>query len=113
MADTVYNVEEVKLQDGTEVQLRPAVIKVLRKGNEIMERLPETKTEDEAFDVLVEASVVCLEKQVEGFSVDRAEEVLDLDTIYKILDVCLGVKLNNPKLLEAAAAMAATEKTRE
>lgn len=110
MADTVYTVEEITLQDGTQVSLRPAVIRVLRKGNKVMEKLTETKNEDEAFDVLVEASVVCLESQIEEFTTEKAEDVLDLDTIYKILEVCLGVKLNNPKLLEAAAAMAATEK---
>lgn len=109
MADTVYTVEEIKLQDGTEVQLRPAVIKVLRKGNKIMTRLSETKTEDEALDVIVEAAAVCLEAQIEGFTAEQAEEVLDLDTIHKVLDVCLGIRLNNPKLLEAAAAIGAME----
>lgn len=110
MADTVYTVEEIKLQDGTEVTLRPAVIKVLRKGNRILEGLAETDKEDEAFDVLVEAAVACLEKQIDGFDKDKAEDVLDLPTVHKILDVCLGVKFNDPKLLEAAALMEATAK---
>lgn len=112
MADTVYNVENIELQDGTEVQLRPAVIKVLRKGNKIMEELVSTENEDDAIDVLLKAAVVCLQPQIEGFDFDAAEEVLDMETVHKILEVCLGIKLNDPKLLEAAVAMTEANKDR-
>lgn len=33
------------------------------------------------------------------------EEILELDSIYKIMDVCGGIKLNDPKMLEEAAKM--------
>lgn len=36
------------------------------------------------------------------------EENLDMDNIYKILDVCGGLKLNDPKLMEAAQRAAET-----
>jgi len=37
---------------------------------------------------------------------DYLEEVLDLETIYVILEVAGGIKLNDPKLLEAAERLA-------
>jgi len=37
------------------------------------------------------------------------EELFDLDTAFKVIEVYLGVKLNDPKLLEMAAEAAMIE----
>lgn len=104
---TVYNVEEVELQDGSTVTLRPANIKTLRVFMKHIEKLAECETEEETIDVILDAAIICLKKQKPEFA-DRevAEEALDLDTIYKVLEVCGGVKLNDPKLMEMAQQMA-------
>lgn len=112
MADTVYNVENIKLQDDTEVELRPAVISVLRKGNAALNEyvFKEGASEDDVLTGVIKACTICLAKQIDGFTEEIAEDVLDMETCYKILEVCLGVKLNNPKLLEAAMLMEASKK---
>lgn len=99
----VYNEEEIELQDGTQLTLRPSVIAVLRKGNKKMQEFPEQESEDEALTVLVEAAFICIENQLEEEkrSLEWAENSLDTESMYKVLEVCLGIKLNNPKLLEA------------
>lgn len=109
MANTVYNVEEVMLQDGTAVTLRPLNIKTLRVFMKHMEGLPEVKDEDDYLGLILKGAVICLKKQKpeiaeqdEDGSYPVAEELLDLDTIFKVLEVCGGTKLNDPKTIEAA-----------
>jgi hypothetical protein len=38
-----------------------------------------------------------------------AEDLFDLETVYKVIEVMLGVKLNDPKLVEAAMRTAGLE----
>lgn len=99
--NTVYNEEQISLQDGTELMLRPAVISVLRKGNAKMAEFPEAANEDEALTVLVAAAFICIKNQIPEKDEAWAEDAFDMESLYKILEVCLGIKLNNPKLLEA------------
>lgn len=105
MATRVYTTEEVELQDGTEVTLRPLPIKQLRKFMTELSDLGDAETEDESLDQLLGLAVTCLEKNVAVAGRDDLEDVLDLPTIYKVIEVCGGVKLNDPKLLELATQM--------
>lgn len=129
MPTTVYTVEEIELQDGSIVTLKPLSIKGLRKFMERMDEFPESTTNDEGMDVLLDCAAICLMKQREEFwdaekkrgnrkvtegkrevtkpkpfggHTEEAEDALDMPTVYRILDVCGGVKLDDPKLLEAA-----------
>jgi hypothetical protein len=111
LATEVYTVEEVTLQDDETVELRPLVISRLRKFMKLMDEFAEAKTEDESFEVLLKASALCVSNKApqywdskEKTYTEAWEEAADMPTIYKILDVCGGVKLNDPNLLAAAAA---------
>lgn len=121
MATTVYSTEQIALQDGTQVTLRPLPIKSLRKFMTEWEKFSEVKSEDEGFDVFVACAGRGLErdeaikKKIESLYENEEmtdeyreylEDVLDIETIYKILEVCGGLKLNDPKLMEAAAEYA-------
>lgn len=107
MANTVYDVEQITLQDGKEVELKPVNIRHLREFMVKMEEFGKTgEDEDKALEILLDAAAICLKKQVPEYSTDREklEDALDMPTVYKILDVCGGVKLNDPNLLAAAMA---------
>jgi len=114
LASTVYTTEEIELQDGTTVTLKPLNIKGLRKFMKIMEGFGEVKSEEEGLDVLIDASAVCLSKQKpeyydeskgeNGGASEDWEDVADMPTVYKVLEICGGVKLNDPNLLAAAEA---------
>ena len=76
-----------------------------------MDDFAEAKTEDESFEVLLDASAVSISHKAPQYWDDKEkkhseawEDAADMPTIYKILDVCGGVKLNDPNLLAAAAA---------
>ena len=104
MATKVYDVEEIELQNGAKVKLKPLTIKDLRKFMAAIQKTQEVKTEDETLTVLIDACAVALEKQLPDLVKDREalEDVLDVPTINRILEVCGGIKMDDPNLLAAA-----------
>lgn len=120
MASKVYSEETIELQDGKEVVLRPLPIARLRRFMDAWSKFGDVKTDDEGFNIFVNCAGIALEGNYKGeFDSLKAdatekkkgevlsaeykehiEEVLDLDTIYKVLEVCGGIKLNDPKLTE-------------
>lgn len=106
MATSVYTTEEVELQDGTTLLLKPNVIKRQKRFMNKMESLESPETQIEAYDQILDLAEICLEGINPELAADREkmEDVLDEPTIYKIIEVCGGIKLDDPNLLAAAAA---------
>ena len=104
MATTVYDVEEIELQNGAKVRLKPLTIKELRKFMVAIQRTQEVTSEDETLNILIDACAVALEKQLPELVKDRdaLEDALDVPTINRILEVCGGIKMDDPNLLAAA-----------
>ena len=104
LATTVYNVEEIQLQNGQSVKLKPLSIKELRKFMEVIQKTATITTEGETLTVLIEACAIALEKQLPELVKDKEalEDALDVPTMNRILEVCGGIKLDDPNLLAAA-----------
>jgi hypothetical protein len=133
MVNRVYRVEQVYLLDWFEkeadangvkverpVRIYPLTIKKFKQlaeildqlnppepskdanGNIIEEDLPEPK----AFvDVLLEAVAFCMKTfEPELGTTKKLEDHIDMETMYYILDIAAGVKLNDPNLQAAVAA---------
>ena len=110
MATTVYDVEEITLQNGSKITLKPLSIKELRKFMSAIQKTSiEGLTEDQTLDILIDACAVAIEKQLPDLVADRdqLEDALDVPTINRILEVCGGIKMDDPNLL-AAAVLAGT-----
>ena len=103
MATTVYDVEEIQLQNGVNVKLKPLTIKELRKFMAAISKTAEVTTEDETLTILIDACAVALEKQLPELVADRdaLEDALDVPTINRILEICGGIKMDDPNLLAA------------
>lgn len=124
MATTVYDEVEIALQDNTEVTLKPLPIVQLRRFQAAWKEISNLKGDDDdekeayVFTVYINCAGIALENQfkaLEKFTEtkgklkdplskeyrDYLESVLDIDTIYKILEVAGGLKLNDPNLLAA------------
>ena len=104
MATTIYDVEEIELQNGAKVKLKPLTIKELRKFMVAIQKTANTTSEDETLDILIDACAVALAKQLPELVADRdaLEDALDVPTINRILEVCGGIKMDDPNLLAAA-----------
>ncbi len=103
MATTVYDVEEIQLQNGAKVTLKPLTIKELRKFMTAIQKTAEVQNEDETLTILIDACAVALEKQLPDLVKDRDafEDALDVPTINRILEVCGGIKMDDPNLMAA------------
>ena len=106
MATTVYDVEEIQLQDGQTVKLKPLPISRLRKFMTVMNKTQTTVSEDEALNVLINACAIALESQLGEVvnDAEKFEELLDLPTINRIIKICGGIDLEDPNLLAAVLA---------
>jgi len=71
LATTVYDVEEIQLQNGATVKLKPLTIKELRKFMAAISKTAEVTTEDETLTILIDACAVALEKQLPELVADR------------------------------------------
>ena len=143
MAKSVFTTEEITLQDGTTVMLKPSRIKRLRKLMRVWESMSQKlqkdgadddKTTAEKFDedlwldtCLYCAGIALVPEITRLTNVPNAkikidvledengnlteeyqewiEDTLDIDSMYKVLEVCAKLKLNDPKLEEQIQAM--------
>lgn len=104
MATTVYTVEEIELQNGKTYGFKPLNIKALRQFMALFTSLPPVESEDESLDQMIDLAQICVATVDKELAEDREalEEALDNPTIFKIIEVCAGIKLNDPNLIAAA-----------
>lgn len=100
MPKTVYEVEQIELSDGSTLTIRPLSIKHLKKFLSIMKKMDDEKvqTEEDIMEVFIEGAMVCLEQLKPELSEDKDkfEEMIEVPTMMKILEVAGGLKLNDP-----------------
>jgi hypothetical protein len=89
LATTVYDVEEIELQSGAKVKLKPLSIKQLRKFMEVIKKVQDAEALETQLPDLVA-------------DLDKLEDALDVPTINRILEVCGGIKMDDPNLIAAA-----------
>ena len=96
MATTIYKSEIIYLFDGTELEITPLKIKYLREFMQAFENVKVTKNDDEAIAALVECVRICMKQYYPPISgsVEDIEDSIDMPTIYKVLDVSAGIKIN-------------------
>ena len=106
MATTVYDIVEIELSNGELLTIKPLPIKQLRKFMTVIQKMddPELESDNAAMEIFIEAAMVCLEvfKPELSTDKDKFEELVEIPTMMKILEVAGGLKLNDPNLLGAA-----------
>jgi len=96
MATEVYNKDNIFLIDGTELEIIPLKIKYLREFMIAFDEVKNAVTDDEAIGKLTECVRICMKQFYPQISktVEDVEDNIDLPTIYQILDICAGIKIN-------------------
>ena len=104
MATTVYDVEEIELRNGSVIKLKPLSIKDLRKFMATIQETQHVETEDQTLSILIKACAIAIESELPELAkdIDALEGALDVPTINRILEVCGGIKMDDPNLLAAA-----------
>ncbi len=93
MATTVYNVKNIKTFDDRVIEVSPLKIKWLREFMEIYETLKDSNNDQEAIDLLVECTRICMKQFAPDLSIssDIVEDNFDLQTVYSILETAAGI----------------------
>lgn len=95
MATKIYETGIIYLVDGTEIFLSPLKIKYLREFMDIFNFVKESKNDDQAIENLSRCATVAMKQYYPLIkSVEELEDSVDLPTIYKILDIAAGIKIN-------------------
>lgn len=98
MVKSVYETGHVYLIDGTEVKLEPLKIKFLKKFMEVFDLIKFTTNDEQSITVLAECATVCMRQCYPLIQTrEQLEDLVDLNTIYKIIDICGGIKINPDK----------------
>jgi hypothetical protein len=108
MAKTVYTPEDIVLQDGKKIILRPLVMTVLKEAMAYIDNPdedPENPTD--GIDFITNLAAICLKGQVEedydlGMSLDPV-------TAKRIILVGTGIDFDDTNLMMASAAAAAAQ----
>lgn len=84
--------------DGTEISLGPLKIKFMKQFMSLFELIKYTQTDEQSIAVLTECATVCMKQYYPIVQTrEELEELVDLPTVYKILDYCAGIKINAEK----------------
>jgi len=102
MATTVHEGEELVLMDGTKIKVRSLKISLLRPFMKKFEQVAGVAEDNEkSMTLLLECVQIAMEQYSPDLSKDvsKLEEVLDLPTVYKIIEAASGVKLADANAL--------------
>lgn len=107
LATKIYETVELELLDGRVVTIKPLSIKNLRDLMKAWEKSREAKTEIEFLDVVSECARIAFRQFAPDLSNDEElfEDAIDLQTMYKVLEVAADIKLNDPNLQAAATEL--------
>lgn len=120
IATQAFKSEDVILLNGDTVTVKSLSISKLRRFMKEWKKMGEAGTEngewseDDSFNIFVQCSAICLEDAVEGYVspvktknkeftasyLEYLEDNLEMETIYKIIEVAAGMKLSDPDLLK-------------
>lgn len=101
MATNTYESQELSLMDGTKITVRPLKISLLRPFMSKFEKVAEVAEDNEkSMTLLIECVEIAMKQyNPELADVKKLEEVLDLPTVYKIIEAASGVKLQDANAL--------------
>ncbi len=84
--------------------MRPLKIALLREFMDKFNNLGDIATDNnKSMDLLVDCVQIAMKQYEPKLSEDKKtlEDILDLPTVYKIIEVASGMKLNDPNLMGA------------
>lgn len=101
MSTETYEEKTIKLMDGTEIKVRPLKISLLRPFMKKFEGIAEVADDnDKSMSILMDCVQIAMKQYKPDLAEDlkALEEVLDLPTVYKIVEEASGVKLGETAL---------------
>lgn len=98
MATTVHEGEELTLMDGSKISVRPLKISLLRPFMKEFEAVAAVAEDNEkSMAILINCVQIAMKQYSPELAEDKTklEDILDLPTVYKIIEAASGVKLTD------------------
>ena len=95
---TVNEEKELQLIDGTKIKVRPLRISLLRPFMKKFAEIQEVASDNEkSMTILLECVQIAMKQYKPELAedVEKLEEILDLPTVYKIVEEASGVRLTD------------------
>ena len=102
MSTTINEIKTVELLDGTKISVRPLKISLLRPFMTKFEGIADVADNNEkSMTLLMECVQIALKQYAPELATDlkALEELLDLPTVYKIVEEASGIKLSEASLM--------------
>jgi hypothetical protein len=103
MAETTINEpKEITLPDGTKISVRPLKISLLREFMKKFDGIAAVSEDNEkSMDILIECVQIAMKQYSPELATDAKalEEILDLPTVYQIVEEASGVALGGSSLV--------------
>jgi hypothetical protein len=94
MPTKIYDSAIIKTIDNKEIEISPLKIRYLRKFMEQFDLVKTAKDDDETIALLVASATITMQQYYPSVkTVEDFEDNFDLKTVYKILDVAAGIKI--------------------
>lgn len=98
MAKSVFERSSIYLLDGTEIELGPLKINFLRKFMDVFGLIDFVQNDDQAITILTECATICMRQHYPLIVTrEQLEDLADLKTVYRILELCAGIKIDPNK----------------
>jgi hypothetical protein len=93
MATKVFNTSDIILLNDQIISCSPLKIKYMREFMDIFVLIENSKNDEESIDILLECCKVCM-KQYSPELFLNLDDHIDLNTLYKIIEIAAGIKFN-------------------
>lgn len=94
MPTKIYDSAIIKTIDNEEIEIGPLKIRYLRKFMEQFDLVKTAKDDDETIELLVASATITMQQYCPSIkTVQNFEDNFDLKTVYKILDIAAGIKI--------------------
>jgi hypothetical protein len=98
MATKIYESDNIKLLDDTSITLTPLKIRYLRDFMTMFEIMKDAKNDEDAMIFLSECVKIAMQQYApEINTIYEVEDRFDLPTMYRVLEIAAGIKLNKDK----------------
>lgn len=96
MATKIYETANIYLIDGTEIYITPLKLKYLREFMDAFEQVKTSKDDTEAISYLAECARIAMKQYYPSIkTIEDLEDNVDMPTVYKIIDIAAGIKIQN------------------
>jgi hypothetical protein len=101
MATTTYEEQTLTLMDGTTITVRPLKISLLRLFTKKFEGIADVSEDnDKSMDLLLECVAIAMQQyKPELADVAKLEDIIDLPTVYKVIEAASGVPISDVNAL--------------